>query len=130
MTNISLTADILGVISLIASLAAISPAVINLYKFSSKYKKLIWQIAHAGLMTTICLGLIHGLLSTQLNNINFYDLNTYWVYAGGLFTFNLFAFWAFMYTELKLDPKKLNYLSYGALFLLACHIGQQIIPTF
>lgn len=125
--NLSFTANTLGIVSLIASLIAISPTLINLFKCSIRNKKVIYKIARIGLMATVCFGLTHGLLMTQQDNINFYDLNTYWVYAGGLFTFNLFAFWAFMSAELKSDTKKLNYLSYGALFLLACHLGQQLI---
>ena len=131
--NLSLTANILGILSLIASLIAISPTLLNLFKFSwkNKNKRATWQIARIGLMATICLGLIHGLLMTQQEEaINFYKMETYWVYAGGLFAFNLFAFWAFMFAELKSDTKRLNYLTYGALFLLACHVGQQIIPIF
>ena len=128
--NLSLTANILGILSLIASLTAISPTLINLFKFSIINKRLMWQIARMGLMATICLGLIHGLLMTQQEAINFYEMNTYWVYAGGLFAFNLFAFWAFMFPELKSDNKRLNYLTYGALFLLVCHVGQQLIPVF
>ena len=125
--NLGLTANILGILSLIASLIAISPTLINLFKFSWENKRAIWQIARIGVMATVCLGLIHGLLMTQQEAINFYEMKTYWVYAGGLFTFNLFTFWAFMFPELKSDTKRLNYLTYGALFLLACHIGQQII---
>ena len=128
--NLSLTANILGILSLIASLTAISPTLINLFKFSWKNKRAIWQIARIGVMATVCLGLIHGLLMTQQEGINFYEMNTYWVYAGGLFAFNLFVFWAFMFPELKSDTKRLNYLTYGALFLLACHIGKQVIPIF
>lgn len=131
MMNLSLTANILGILSLIASLIAISPTLINLFKFSWKNKRAIWYIARIGVLATVCLGLIHGLLITQQEEaINFYKMKTYWVYAGGLFAFNLFAFWAFMFAELKSDTKRLNYLTYGALFLLACHVGQQIIPVF
>ena len=129
--NLSLAANILGILSLIASLIAISPTLINLFKFSWKNKRAIWQITRIGVLATVCLGLIHGLLMTQQEEaINFYKMKTYWVYAGGLFAFNLFAFWAFMFAELKSDTKRLNYLTYGALFLLACHVGQQIIPVF
>lgn len=126
---LSLTANSLGVLSLFAAIIAITPSLINLLKLSFKNKKSIFQIARIGLISTVCFGLIHGLLMTQLENINFYAINTYWVYAGGFFTFNIFAFLAFMYAELKLDTKKLNYLSYAALFLLACHLGQHLLPV-
>lgn len=128
--NINLTANSLGILSLLASIIAISPSLISLFKLSFNNRRLIWQITRIGLLSTVFLGLIHGLLMTRADNINFYDINTYWVYAGGLFTFNLFVLLAFMFAELKLDAKKLNYLSYGAMFLLACHVGQHLMPSF
>lgn len=125
--NLNFTANILGVFSLLAFTVAISPTLMNFLKLLPKPTRIIFNTAHYALLVTVCLGLIHGLLMTQQDNINFYELNTYWVYAAGLFTFNILAFLAFMYTEFKADLKKLNYLSYGALLLLAFHVGQQII---
>ncbi len=79
---------------------------------------------------TCSVGLSQGLLTTQQTNIDFSQIQTYWIYAGGLFAFNLFAFLAFSFAEIKSDSKKLNYFSLGGLFLLACHVGQQVIPSF
>lgn len=120
--NLNLTANILGVLSLLAVAIAISPALINLFRLP--LVRSILQTARMGLMLAVCLGLIHGLLMTQRENINFYDISTYWSYAVGLFAFNLLVTIALMYGELKLNPQKLNYLSWGTLLLLACHIGQ------
>ena len=126
MANINYAANIFGFISLFVFAIAISPSLINLFKIPYKHKRAILQTGRYGLLCAVCLGLAHGLLMTQQDNINFYDLNTYWIYAVGLFAFNLLVFLVFMYTELKSDLKKLNYLSYAALLLLAIHVGQVV----
>ena len=64
---------------------------------------------------------------TQGGNVDFYDLNTYWVYLGGVFLFNLVVFLAFSFSQLKSDIKRLNYFNYAILFLLVCHIGQKLM---
>ena len=123
--NLYLIANTSGVFSLLAAAIAISPALISLLRLPTNQNSILH--ARIGLMFAVCLGLLHGLLMTQQENINFYDINTYWIYAVGLFTFNLLAFIALMYGELKLDRQKLNYFSYGVLLLLACHVGQQLV---
>jgi len=127
MININLVANTLGFLSLVSSIIALYPSLINLFKKTCRHKKELLKLAHFGLMLTICLGLIHGLLMTQNANIDFYSINTYWVYGVGLFTFNFMVVIAFTFSELKSNLTKLNYFSYGALILLAFHIGQQII---
>ena len=127
MVNPNSIANIFGIFSLFAFAIAISPSLIKLLKIRVRYKRAILQTGRYGVLATVCLGLIHGLLMTQQDNIDFYNLNTYWIYAVGLFAFNILVFCAFMYPELKSDLKKLNYLSYGALLLLAVHVGQQIV---
>lgn len=130
MTNLNLIANTLGFLSLLASIVALSPTLVSLFKTTFKFKKSLLKLARIGIMLTVCLGLSHGLLSTQQTDVDFYQIKTYWMYAGGLFAFNLFAFLAFSFAELKSDSQKLNYFSLGALFLLACHVGQQLIPSF
>ena len=78
-------------------------------------------------MLTISLGLIHGLLMTQRADIDFYNLNIYWLYAEGVFVYNLFVFCIFAFSQLKSELKKLNYSSYTALFLILCHPVPKII---
>ena len=126
--NLNLTANFLGILSLLAVAIAMSPILINLFKLPVMCQRSLWQAARFGLMFAVCVGLVHGLLMTQQENIDFYNLDTYWIYAVGLFTFNLLAMIALMYGELKLEPKKLNYLSCGALLLLAFHLGQRLTP--
>ena len=129
MINLNLVANTLGILSLMSSIIAFSPSLLRLDKKTHIQKKYLLKLAHRGLLVTICLGLIHGLLTTQREKIDFYNLNTYWIYAEGLFSFNLLVFLAFTFTEFKSDLKKLSYFSYGALFLLIFHIGQQIMPS-
>jgi len=126
MMNLNLAANTTGIFALFSLAIALSPSLINIYKTSFKPKKILLQMARYGLLSSLCLGLIHGLLMTQQEHLNFYDMNTYWVYAGGLFTFNLLAFIAFTYTELKADLRKLSYFSCAVLFLLVCHVGQHL----
>lgn len=130
MNNINVIANILGILSLSASIVALTPTLVGSFKTSFRFKKPLFKLARIGIMLTVCFGLSHGLLTTQQTNIDFYQIGTYWVYAGGLFAFNLFAFLAFSFAELKSNSQKLDYFSYGALFLLACHVGQQLMPSF
>ena len=126
MLDISLTANYTGGLALFASIIAILPTIIIISKFPAHLKKSILQTARYGLYCAICLGLIHGLLMTQQDNIDFYNINTYWVYAGGLFAFNLLALIAFMYAELKSNLVLFNYLKGGALILLIFHVAQRL----
>lgn len=130
MININLIAHTLGILSLVSSMIAFYPSLIGLCKKTYRQKRALLRFAHLGLMLTVCLGLIHGLLMTQNTNIDFYSINTYWAYGVGLFTFNIIVFIAFTFSELKSNFKKLNYFSYGAMLLLVFHIGQLIMPSF
>lgn len=127
MINPNYPANIFGVFALIALAIAIIPALIGLFKAPHHSQRLSLQIGRYSLLGAVSLGLAHGLLMTQRENLDFYNLNLYWVYAGGLFAFNLLVFLAFMYPELRADSKKLSYFSCAALLLLCVHIGQQII---
>lgn len=130
MNNLNLIANTLGLLSLLASIVALSPTLVSLFNTTFKFKNSLLKLARIGIMLTVCLGLSHGLLTTQQTDVNFYKIETYWIYAGGLFTFNLFAFLSFSFAELKSDSKKLNYFTLGGLFLLFCHVGQQLVPSF
>ena len=130
MIALNLTANTLGILSLISSIVAFSPCLVSLFGKRHSYQRKLLQTARVGLIITVCLGLIHGLLTTQIDSIDFYNINTYWIYAAGLFAYNLIAFLAFTFAELKSDYKKLNYLSYSALLLLIFHVGQKILPSF
>ncbi|MCC0176935.1 hypothetical protein I4641_08075 [Waterburya agarophytonicola K14] len=128
MLNPNSIAHTVGVLSLVTSLTILFPTLVNTFKITtSNSNRLTLKISHLGILLTICLGLIHGLLITQNTNIDFYKINTYWIYGGGLFVFNLLIFLAFTFSELKRDLKKLNYFNYAVLLLLVCHVGTKII---
>ena len=127
MMNLTFIANTIGILSLITAIASIYPSLVNILKTNTKREQLKSNIYQLGLLSTISLGLIHGLLMTQRTNIDFYNLNTYWIYAGGVFLFNLFVFLAFAFPQLKTDLKKLNFFNYAILLLLVCHVGQRII---
>ncbi len=124
LSDINSLANYLGVLSLIGSGLTFSPALIKIFDFL-QHKQGIVKIARFSLIATIFLGLLHGLLMTQKEEIDFYNLNTYWVYAEGLITLNLFILLAFTFKDLKQNFKKITYLTYAALFLLGCHVWQQ-----
>ena len=130
MLDLNLTANILGILSLLSATIAFLPCLIGAIKNKTKQQKILLKTAKIGLIITVGLALTHGLLMTQLDNLDFYSISTYWAYAVGLFAFNVLIFLTFNYSELKCDRQKLNYFSYGALFLLIFHVGQQIIPGF
>ncbi|MDJ0572807.1 MAG: hypothetical protein QNJ53_27720 [Pleurocapsa sp. MO_192.B19] len=127
ISNIGTTGNLVGISALISFFAAFYPAISNLFPRTINRKKDIFKLAKIGLIGTIFLGLVHGLMMTQKEDIDFNNLATYWTYATGLLTLNIFIFFAFTLSELKLNIKKLTYLTYAALFFLACHIWQQTI---
>lgn len=127
MNNPTFVANTVGILSFIALITVIYPSFINIFKKKSDRQILAFKISKIGLLSTISLGLIHGLLMTQGNDIDFYNLNTYWIYAEGVFLFNLVVFLAFAFPQIRSDIKKLNYFNYAVLLLLVCHVGQKII---
>ena len=128
-TNLNWIANCFGILSLLGFTLAFYPALTNIlnYKFT---KRVILTVSHWGLIITIFCSLIHGLLMTQKENIDFYDLKTYWIYAEGLLTFNLLIFLAFNFTEIKLNLKRFIYFTYALLFLLGCHLWGSVVSLF
>ena len=126
ITDINLLAKSLGILSLVGSGFAFFPTIIKIFKFYRQHQESIATVARFSLIATIFLGLLHGLLTTQKENINFYDLNTYWVSAEGLLALNLLILLAFTFPDIKQNLNKLTYFTYAALFLLGCHVWQQV----
>lgn len=126
MLNINLIANFIGILALLASAIAIAPGALERSSILVRSRRVITKIAYYGLLCAVGLGLVHGLLMTQRDRVDFYQINTYWVYAGGLFAFNSLAFIALMYAELKSRSTWLNYLRGGALLLLIFHLGQHL----
>lgn len=127
MIETNLIANTAGILSLISSVTVVYPTFTRVYQKNISYRKFAYNIYYASLLLTICLGLIHGLLTTQITDIDYSDINTYWIYAGGLFVFNLFIFMAIAFPELKQNFRKLNYFNYAVLLLLIFHVWQKIV---
>ena len=128
ITNLNWIANCLGILSLLGFALAFSPALINILNYKYNNNRAIVTSARWGLMIAIFSGLSHGLIMTQKENLNFYDLKTYWIYAEGLLTFNLLIFLAFGFTEIKLNLKRFSYFTYALLFLLGCHLWGAAVP--
>ena len=128
MISSNVIANILGVLSLISISTIILPTLKGLIG-QNKYQILLnSKIAYLGVLITLCLGLMHGLIATQSITIDYYNLNSYWIYIAGLFIFNLVIFILFNFQELKSNGQKLRYINYALLLLLVCHVGQKILP--
>lgn len=121
-------ANTLGILSLLSSFVVVKPTFSSFFNKNAHSKKIFLYSSYLSLLLTICLGLIHGLLMTQITNIDFYSLSTYWMYIGGLFVFNLLIFMAIAFQDLKQNLQKLNYFNYAVLVLLVLHLGQKIMP--
>ena len=126
-TNLNWIANCLGILSLLGLSLAFFPAIANILNYKYNNNRAIITAAYWGLIIAIFFGLSHGLLMTQKENINFYDLKTYWTYAQGLLTFNLLIFLAFSFAEIKSNLKKFVYFTYALLFLLGCHLWEPIM---
>ncbi len=120
-----LIASSCGSLAFIGSLMAFSPVIINTIRLSIN-RILVIKIARIGILIAICSGLIHGLIETQKQEIDFYDLQNYWVYVEGLFALNLLVFLSFCLSELRINMKKLTYFTYAGLFLIGCHVWQYL----
>ena len=128
ITNLNWIANCLGILSLLGFALAFSPALTNILNYENNNHRAIVTSARWGFIIAIFFSLSHGLLMTQKENINFYDLKTYWIYAEGLLTFNLLVFLAFCSTEINLNLKRFSYFTYALLFLLGCHLWGAFVP--
>lgn len=126
-SNIELGANYLGYLSIIGVATIAYPALSGIYGRKGDRQRIFFnQLVRWGLIIALGSALSHGLLMTQQENIDFYDLKTYWMYGEGLLTLNLIIFLAFNFSDLKSDLKKIVYLIYALLFLLGCHLAGAI----
>ncbi|MGK7899110.1 MAG: hypothetical protein AB4372_37210 [Xenococcus sp. (in: cyanobacteria)] len=116
-----LIASSCGSLAFLGSIIAFLPIIINAIRISVD-RRFIIKLASIGSAIAICLGLIHGLIETQKQEIDFYDLQTYWIYADGLFALNILVFFSFSLTDISINIKKITYLTYASLFLIGCHV--------
>lgn len=116
-------ANCLGLLSLLGLTIVFFPAISNIFNKQHAHERTWFLVFRGGLTVALFFGLIHGLLMTQKEDINFYDLRTYWVYAEGLLTFNLLSLFAFSFGEIKSNQKRFVYFTYALLFLVGCHLS-------
>lgn len=127
-------ANILGFLALCSYIATLLPTILRIVfpqarkqyipKFLRKYRRQIGLIAFV-------LALAHGWLLIHKRNIDFFDLDTYWIYIQGVATFLIFTLLAitsnnWSVRSLKRNWKKLHSLTYLAMFLLSWHIWDKM----
>ena len=126
VNNLYWMANFLGVLSLLGCVMVFFPVIAKMF-IHSLNKRILFKVSRWGLIIAAFSGLSHGLIMTQEDNINFYDLKTYWTYAEGLLTFNLLMFFAISFSEIKLDRQKFLYFVYALLFLVGNHLSETVL---
>lgn len=127
INNLNWIANYLGFLSLLGCLLVFTSAIAITLNNKHTNKKLLLRTAKWGVIITIFAGLSHGMLTTQRENINYYDVKTYWAYAEGLLTFNLSIYLVLNFNEIKLDFKRFIYFVYALLFLVVAHLSGTVI---
>lgn len=127
MFNLLQIAYYWGIISLLGFTFTMSPVIVNLVNCQLAKNRTLQKVSYWGLIATLFSALIHGLLMTQKESIDFYNLKTYWTYVEGLLTFNLFIILAFNFDEIKYNQKRFIYFIYALLFLVVCHLSGTIL---
>ncbi|KAI9135442.1 ferric reductase-like transmembrane domain-containing protein [Acaryochloris sp. CCMEE 5410] len=89
-------------------------------------KKLLIQRRLLGIIAFL-LSVIHGYWMVSKRELDFLDIQTYWIYCQGIFTFLIFTLLAITSNDwsvkkLKKSWKKLHKLTYLAMFLLLWHV--------
>jgi len=85
-----------------------------------KYRRQIGVIAFA-------FSVLHGFILVEKRSLDFFDLQTYWIYIQGVITFAIFTLLAitsnnWSVKKMKKNWKKLHSLTYFAMFLLIWHV--------
>lgn len=127
-------ANFLGFLALGSYIATLLPSILRIVfpqtrktiirQFLLKYRRQFGLIAFA-------FAIAHGWLLIVKRNIDFFDLDTYWVYIQGVATFLIFTLLAvtsnnWSMRKLKCNWKKLHSLTYLAMFFLAWHVWDKM----
>ena len=127
-------ANFLGFLALSSYIATLLPTILRILfpqtkknhipRLLQKYRRQIGLIAFV-------LALAHGFLLIRKRNLDFFDLQTYWIYIQGLATLLIFTLLAitsnnWSIRKLKRNWKKLHSLTYLAMFLLTWHIWDKM----
>lgn len=127
MTNTDWIAHCLGFLSLLGCLLIFCPVIAIVFDNKRSDRQMFLKLAKWGAIITVAAGLSHGLLTTQQDNIDFYDLKTYWTYAEGLLTFNLLIYLVLSFNEIKLNFKRYIYFIYALLFFVVAHLSETLV---
>ena len=126
----SILANYLGLISFSTFTFTLLPTIINLNwlnQIKAGITKNLLKFRNIALAIALFFALVHGLLMTQNSTVDFFSIQTYWIYAEGVATLNILLYLAFSFNEIQDDFKKLRYLAYASILLLSCHISSRLI---
>lgn len=127
-------ANLLGFLALSSYIITLLPTILRIafpktkktkiFKFLLKYRRQIGLIAFV-------FAFAHGFLLVKKRNLDFFDLQTYWIYIQGIATFLIFTLLAitsnnWSIKKLKRNWKKLHSLTYLAMFFLAWHVWDKM----
>lgn len=127
-------ANFFGFLALISYITTLLPTILRIVfpqTRKTKIRKLLRKHRRQIGLIAFALASAHGWLLIAKRNIDFFDLDTYWVYIQGIATFLIFTLLAvtsnnWSMRKLKCNWKKLHSLTYLAMFLLAWHVWDKM----
>lgn len=131
-------ASLLGFLAVVAYFITLLPTnLITVFPQTKKTKIPQWIFKNRrwiGLLAFF-LAFGHGFIFVQKRNFDFRDIKTYWIYFQGISTFIIFTLLAITSNDwsvkrLKKNWKKLQQLTYLAMFILTWHIADKMIAKW
>ena len=127
-------ASLLGFAALTAYILTLLPTnLIIVFPLTKKTGFPQWLLKYRGLigLLSFFLAVVHGFIFFKQRNFDIFDLKTYFVYFQGVATFIIFTLLAITSNDwsvkrLKKNWKKLQRLTYLAMFLVTWHIWEKI----
>ena len=127
-------ANFFGFLALISYITTLIPTILRIVfpqTRKTKIRKLLHKHRRQIGLIAFALASAHGWLLIAKRNIDFFDLDTYWVYIQGIATLLIFTLLAvtsnnWSMRKLKCNWKKLHSLTYLAMFLLAWHVWDKM----
>ncbi|MGB7440459.1 MAG: hypothetical protein WA919_05275 [Coleofasciculaceae cyanobacterium] len=122
----------LGLLALLVFLCTVLPTLIStgITENTSVWKKHLSKLRNVTWAFTLFFALTHGFVMVTNSEVDFFSLKTYWLYAEGISTLNLFIWLAFTCQERQEGEKKMRYFTYAGLFLIACHVWEKLINNW
>ena len=124
----------LGLSALVCYVLTLLPTILRIVfpkTKKTKFTKLLLKYRRQIGVIAFLLALAHGLLLVNKRNLDFFDIQTYWVYSQGIVTFIIFTLLAmtsnnWSIKKMKKNWKKLHQLTYLAMFLLTWHVTDKM----